>query len=130
MSAKVKGQQRPLKFRLWDTRRKKWIHGPHKDASMDGCHILGETMLLGEFAPVSVARLNDLRVLQYTGVDDKHGRNVYEGDIIDFTIFTTRSKSGRVLWDAKSCAFIVSIGVLDIILGDVKNIEVKGNVFE
>jgi uncharacterized phage protein (TIGR01671 family) len=73
---------RPIKFRLWDDKEKKWIHGPNKDESLDGCNILGEIILFGEWAPVNIERLNDLVVLQFTGLKDRNGKPIFEGDIL------------------------------------------------
>ena len=56
---------RKIKFRVWFNKAKTWIHGPHKDPSLDGINILGETILLeGPISGVSIEDLNDVEVVQ------------------------------------------------------------------
>ncbi len=88
---------REIKFRAW-----------HKGSGQ-----YPPTMLMEEYPGQSFQWLHDkqpIELMQFTGLFDKHGKEIYEGDIVRYSKADVCLIPAEVYWDEVGCQFRLATG--------------------
>ncbi len=87
---------RPFKFRIWDKTDSAWVSGP--------CEYL---QLEKTFDLLGATNRDNWIIQQYIGMQDNTGRDLYEGDIIEFddTLIGGEKGIGEIMYDSDMMYF-------------------------
>lgn len=123
---------REIKFRFWDKNNLFWLDYIKLSAA-------GKMMTAGNYRMIPIKHPEEIEIMQYTGIKDRNGKEIFEGDILKRKILNEEiGDLMEVFWCDEYASFRVRrIGGknerIDIHI-DGKNggywFEVIGNIYE
>lgn len=131
--------QRPIKFRAWDKKKKRMVQNVHE--FYDTLHYDESGIPYEEWYDIGIVYaqsfgglLHDENavIMQYTGLKDKHGKEIYEGDIIEVDRDYWYDPTGYGYPQGGKVRFVYSGDNFDDFpdLNDSREFEVIGNIYE
>ena len=113
---------REIKFRAWNDRTKEMRGVMGFRINEDGSKTWNCTERYGNWEPLC-DKFTKVIIMQFTGLKDKNGKEIYEGDIIEQTFYGD---------DVSKIILIVEdiIQLSEIRCGSSKENEVIGNIYE
>ena len=127
---------RKIKFRVWDKKNKKMISPDGREGFNFAIAINGETCS-GYIDGDMVSHYDDNYVYQqFTGLKDKNGKDIYEGDLLNYqkSVYTIL----EVYWNVDAAKFNTKVHqqhnkmiyVVPSPMDKLNNYETIGNIFE
>lgn len=130
---------REIKFRVWNHKTKEMYY----EDIIEDLDTIGKITVCQSYGTLfcyytdDFGDIHELKILQYTGLKDKNGQEIYEGDIVkawygvpyDY-LSGNGIEKGEVIWNSGFACFSVKTDEIQPTFSCFNDFEVIGNIYE
>ena len=117
----------PTRFRAWDTKWSRWILP--NDITYSGSEWWFDRRAELDGDVIETATMGDIVLMQSTGLLDKNGKEIFEGDVIQRKVRRLRYEGEwLVVWDELNARFLLENG--PGLFHHQADDEIIGNIYE
>src|SRR6267142_1371736 len=114
-----------IKFRIWMPSHKRMVDNPYVQ------DINGNRDQINDFFN---GKNNKFIWMQYTGLHDEHGKEIYVGDIVKFELHDTTEEPvidiGQIVFHQETAGFVIYWDAAGMTNIDSEEFEIIGNIYQ
>ena len=118
--------KREIKFRAWDSKHSEMVYSDKED-----CFYVNTKGAMFMYGNSLIGYTKSYELMQYTGLKDKNGVEIYEGDVVRANIITwSLLTMGEIIYDIEHSCYCNKNEAGITQLQKLDNFEVIGNIYE